>query len=206
MTLNTRVADDQLGQYYRKTAAIADRLGKSLDFGSVMDALQRIHDGKFEKKEVVKSILSLVNDKVASGAIGSFDPHAFYKDRAGLWIGDFFRNNVLSKASAVKNLPAAALTSSDLAKNAYDREIIPCLPAGYEWDISEALARIAQMIEKQPGGKDGELLNNGYANLFYVPGFVVRVLWRAGPREWFVSAWWLDDNYWRAGRRVFVRN
>ena len=48
MTLNTRVADDQLGQYYRRTAAIADRLGKYLDFEAVMSALQRIHDGQLE--------------------------------------------------------------------------------------------------------------------------------------------------------------
>jgi len=47
MTLNVRVTDDQLGRYYRKTAAIADRLGKSLAFDDVMDALQRVHDGQF---------------------------------------------------------------------------------------------------------------------------------------------------------------
>ncbi|MDO8565205.1 MAG: hypothetical protein Q7R67_01075 [bacterium] len=48
MTLNMGVADDQLGQYYRRTAAIADRLGKSLEFEAVMDALQRIHDGQID--------------------------------------------------------------------------------------------------------------------------------------------------------------
>jgi len=48
MTLCTSVADDHLGQYYRRTAAIADRLGKSLDFDSVMKALQRIHDGELD--------------------------------------------------------------------------------------------------------------------------------------------------------------
>lgn len=49
MTLNTGVADDRLGQYYRRTAAIADRLGKSLDFEKVMSALQRIHDGELDR-------------------------------------------------------------------------------------------------------------------------------------------------------------
>lgn len=48
MTLNSRVADDQMGQYYRRTVAIADRLGKSLDFTKVMKALQRIHDGHLD--------------------------------------------------------------------------------------------------------------------------------------------------------------
>ncbi len=42
------VEDDRLGAYYRKTMAIADRLGKSLEFDKVMDALQRIHDGQLD--------------------------------------------------------------------------------------------------------------------------------------------------------------
>ena len=46
MTLSTSVADDRLGQYYRRTAAIAERLDKSLPFDKVMDTLQTIHDGK----------------------------------------------------------------------------------------------------------------------------------------------------------------
>ena len=46
MTLNISVADDQLGAYFRKTAAIADRLGKSLPFEHVMGTLQSLHDGK----------------------------------------------------------------------------------------------------------------------------------------------------------------
>lgn len=155
---------------------------------------------------VMKSILSLVNDKIASDAIKAFGPHAFYKMQDGLWISDSFRDNVLSKAAMVKNLSAATLKSLELTKNAYDREITPCLPQKYEFDISEALARIAQMIEKQPGGKEGDLLNNGYANLFYVPDCVVRVYWNADYRSWRVGAWELDDFCWSAGRRVFVRN
>ena len=46
MTLSTSVTDDRLGQYYRRTAAIAERLDKSLPFNRVMDTLQTIHDGK----------------------------------------------------------------------------------------------------------------------------------------------------------------
>src|SRR3989344_4827167 len=46
MTLSTSVTDDRLGQYYRRIAAIAERLDKSLPFGRVMDTLQTIHDGK----------------------------------------------------------------------------------------------------------------------------------------------------------------
>ncbi|MFH1170448.1 MAG: hypothetical protein V1704_02725 [Candidatus Vogelbacteria bacterium] len=51
MTLNVGVTDDELGQYFRRTIAIADRLGKSLPFDQVMGALQRIHDGRFERDQ-----------------------------------------------------------------------------------------------------------------------------------------------------------
>ncbi|MFA6414571.1 MAG: hypothetical protein WC217_00965 [Candidatus Paceibacterota bacterium] len=155
---------------------------------------------------VLKSILSLVNGKIASDAIKTFDPYVFYEVRDGLWIGDFFRDNVLAKAASVKNLPATTLKSFELTKNAYDRDITACLPQNYEFDISEALARIAQIIEQQPNGKEGDLLNNGYANLFYVPGYVVRVSWGADCRSWGVGAWERDDDGWSAGFRVFVRN
>ena len=53
MTLSIGVTDDQLGQYLRRTLAITDRLGKSLPFDSVMDALQDIHDGKFKILQAV---------------------------------------------------------------------------------------------------------------------------------------------------------
>lgn len=156
-------------------------------------------------KYALKSILSLISDKVASEVIEAFNPRVYYKTRDGLWVGDFFRDNVLSKAGAVTKLPAALLKSFELTKNAYDREITSCLPQNYEFDISETLARIAQMIERQPGGKEGDLLNNGYVNLFYVPGYVVNVNWTAVSRRWRVNAWKLDVNDWFAGDRVFVR-
>lgn len=47
MTMKNIVTDEQLGKYYRRTIAIADRLGKSLPIEKVMHALQCVHDGKF---------------------------------------------------------------------------------------------------------------------------------------------------------------
>jgi hypothetical protein len=45
MTLEKSVTDDQLGKYYRRVNAIVSRLGKSLSYSDVMDALQHLHDG-----------------------------------------------------------------------------------------------------------------------------------------------------------------
>lgn len=185
----------------------------TLDLGTIeavfnklggLDGAKRFLSGAVEV--VLKSVLSLVKDSIPSDPIKEFGLSVFYKTRKGLWISDSFRDNVLVKAAIVKTLPTATLKSMSLIKDAYDREITPCLPPDYEWDVTEALARIAQMIEKQWGGKEGELLNNGYANLFYVPGFVVLVFWYAGDGRWDVGAWELDDNLWDAGLQVFVRN
>lgn len=213
MTLNTRVADDQLGQFYRKTTAIADRLGKSLPFDDVMSALQHIHDGKFNGKAMSQTAAARLLEPfgspvdVAFDAIEEpFDPFAFFKSREGLWVSEYFQSNILSHAKPVAKLPAASMKSFDLTKNAYDREITPALPKDYAFDVSELLARVAQMIEKQPKGKEGDLQHNGYWNIFYVPGLVVLVYWNAGSRKWYVSAWRLDDHYWNYGNRVFSRN
>jgi hypothetical protein len=46
MTLALSVNDDQLGRYFRRMVAIAERGGKSLPFDKLMGMLQVIHDGK----------------------------------------------------------------------------------------------------------------------------------------------------------------
>ena len=46
MTLALSVTDDQLGRYFRRMVAIAERGDKSLPFDKLMDTLQTIHDGK----------------------------------------------------------------------------------------------------------------------------------------------------------------
>jgi len=46
MTLNISVTDEQLGRFFRRACAIAERLGKSLSYDDVMDEFQKIHDGK----------------------------------------------------------------------------------------------------------------------------------------------------------------
>ena len=186
--------------------ALVKNLMSQMAISDPNEAVRRVNAGEWVVIKVVESILSLVNGNVASDAIESFDPHTFYEPRDGLWISNPFRDNVLAKAHAIKKLPAKALKSFDLVQNAYDRDITLCLPQNYEFSIDEALARIAQLIEKQWGGKEGELLNNRYANPFYVPGFVVVVYWHADLRTWRVHAWERDAYHWFAGSRAFSAN
>ncbi len=62
---------------------------------------------------------------------------------------------------------------------------------------------IAGLIARQPKGEEGALLNNGYANLFYLGSCVVDVGWGSGGREWGVNAWRRGDDGWDAGGQVF---
>ena len=64
------------------------------------------------------------------------------------------------------------------------------------------------MIDLQPNGEDGELLNNEYANIFYVlvNGVLVtiNVRWDSDGRRWRVSDWSLGERcHWNADHRVF---
>ncbi len=69
--------------------------------------------------------------------------------------------------------------------------------------------QIADLRDKQMNGEEGQLLTNGYLNLFYVIGkdgvlFVVSLRWRGVGREWFARAWRLGEfGNWDSDRRVF---
>lgn len=150
-------------------------------------------------------VLKLINDNVSLGAIAVYDPKEL-KTRTGLWVSENFVAQRTLTTKSVENLGTLSLSSYQLMKRAYDREITPCLGGNYLFDESELCARIDQMVNLQSNGENGDLLNNGFANLFYVPGFVVRMHWDAVLRGWRVFTWEFGDYYWIAGNRLFVRN
>jgi len=71
------------------------------------------------------------------------------------------------------------------------------------------IAEIYALLKKQANGEVGALLNNGYANIFYVRDIssvlrAVYVFWSG--RGWDVSAYSVAySGEWDAGRRVFSR-
>jgi hypothetical protein len=156
------------------------------------------------------AVLKLVNASVQLDPIASYYPKGF-KTRKGLWVSDDFQSRVGKKAKPVNDLPASSLTSGDLVKNAYDKEIKadPVMPANHVFESeSEFVPYLDQMISKQPNGEEGDLLNNGNWNIFYVAGCVVGVLWNwnSDDREWHVRTWGLGGGGWGAGGRAFGRN
>lgn len=187
-------------------AAAGDRLiAKLTAFGEHVAPAIRAAIDQFSSVPPV--VLKLVNSSVQLDAIASYDPKGF-KTRQGLWISDDFHSRVGKKAKPVNDLPAITLTSGDLVKNAYDKEIKadPVMPANYVFESeSDFVAYLDQMISKQPNGEEGDLLNNGYWNIFYVAGCVVDVRWFSDDRKWRVSTWELDGS-WSAGLRAFGRN
>ena len=198
-----------------KTLGMLADLCHKLQHGShTLEELERFlkRQNPFDLKPAIRTskpkaaVLKLVNDQVALMGSENFDPQAYFQTRPGLWVSEEFVSRVRSKAKPVENLGSATLKSYDLTKAAYDREIKTGLGANHVFDQSELIARLEQMVGKQQGGEEGELLNNGYANLFYLAGWVVYVRWNAGRRRWNVGVWKLDDFHWHEGDRIFSRN
>jgi hypothetical protein len=148
----------------------------------------------------------ILNNVQLSADATTNDPQEYFKTRTGLWVSDDFKNRILTKVQPVENLHPTTLKLFELKKNAYDREITPELGENYLFDESELCARIEQMIEKQPNGEEGDLLNDGHVNLFYVVGYVVGVRRNFDNRGWDVGSWDPDVGSWSAGYRVFSRN
>ena len=151
------------------------------------------------------SVLKLVSNNIQLGPIAAYDPSTLQTCN-GLWISDDFVSRVRSKAKPVENLGSLSLSSYDLTRTAYNREITVGLGEKYIFNESGLCARIDQMISKQPSGEEGDLLNNGLANLFYLAGCVVFAYWDDDYRKWIVRAWGFGGTGWCAGIRAFSTN
>ena len=132
----------------------------------------------------------------------------YFKNRAGLYVWDVFKRRVLAVASTVTTTPATKVTNFKLLKKTIDDGIRAELPEGHVFQgVNIFCSHFAGMIDRQSGGKEGPLLNNGCANIFYVNVgdrvVVVIVGWNAGDQWWGVDACGLRDIVWNAGHCVF---
>ena len=106
-----------------------------------------------------------------------------------------------------EDVPEGMLVPFTLTQSANDSEVITDL--GGEEKAEVTLAEIWRLMKRQANGEEGVLLNNGWANIFYVRDVnlvlrAVRVLWSGDGWRAGASAlggyWWCDD------RQVFSRN
>ncbi|MEQ1561639.1 MAG: hypothetical protein ABL899_02885 [Nitrospira sp.] len=151
---------------------------------------------------VFDTILELVKPDVKVSAHDKFVvADNFKKGNAGIYfIGDNFQKWFGTKVE--EGVPSGTLSSRRLTEQSVDGPIKAELGEGHE----TYLAWLFEKIVAQADGREGELLTNGYANIFYVDGRVVSALWDDGV-GWRVDAYLVTDpGAWNADYRVFSRN
>lgn len=127
-----------------------------------------------------------------------------------LWFGDNFKNWILS-GEIVYVERKGKLIKNDFPNSMTDEEIIRKFKIRPYDSKSDVLSEIRDLILKQPNGEKGELLTDGFANIFYVKlknGDTVAVgaFWRSVAREWLLPALRLGVFVWAGGDRVFSRS
>lgn len=124
-------------------------------------------------------------------------------------VWDNFTNWFLSGDGKTEDpISEQTLRYHKLRKASVDGQIITEL--GGEEKSETTLKEMFSLMEKQKNGEDGVLLNNGYANIFYIRDQngvlrAVHVHWDGGG--WYVDAYSVEDPYgWGDGYQVFSRN
>jgi hypothetical protein len=124
------------------------------------------------------------------------------------YVGDNFTAWFLSDDGKIEDqITEQTLRYGKLCKESADAPIIAEL--GGEEKSETTRTEMYSLMEKQKNGEDGVLLNNGYANIFYIrdAGGVLRAVdvgWRDGG--WRVRAYPVEDpRRWSDGDQVFSR-
>lgn len=190
MTPPKGVTDDQLGRYYRKTMAIADRLGKSLDPNTVLWLLQRIHDGEQFVPDRAGTTLSLV-DTFDAPAIDRFVPKTAFKKTLKpppsqeFWLGsgkvsihcshsyELFKHIFLHGKNGKLETNIGPRTLRICRANDtgdYWTSYVPTILAELGRKHTVRLGHIWHMLELEAAGKPTPLLTDGKKNCFFVYG------------------------------------
>lgn len=155
------------------------------------------------EQAIGRMLVLIPREPVSLTLVERHNPDAYYRNRSGLYVWDDFRSRVVTKAKPVEKGMAIDAEVYELGRDATDKEIEDALPKNHLFDESTLCAIVAELVDKQPGGKAGDLENTGRVNLFYTSSCVVFVYWSASVAGWYVSTWHRDGRRWRAGRRVF---
>lgn len=216
--------NDMLGNVVRKLVEIPTDM-----FGAIYDFLEKLSgdDGRewftefknFLRKKpswtgvVTKTILDFVGTVDVSATTEEFVVKDHYvvntSEHAPVkisFLGENIKNNFLGKVED----PVGEMTLGYYNLKDRSRDIPIITELGGEDAVESTLCAVFALMRKQPKGEDGTLLNNGYANIFYVRDvnqvlWAVCVPWRGDG--WSVYARSVDDSSrWYDGFRVFSRN
>ncbi len=122
------------------------------------------------------------------------------------YLGDNFNEWFLKKAE--EPFPGSTIYGRELNKNSVNSPVLAEL-GGHE-KAETTLTELYTAMKVQPNGEKGALLNNGFANIFYVRDInnilrAVYVLWDGDG--WIVGACSVEGpDAWDAGFLVFSRN
>ncbi|MBU1046912.1 hypothetical protein KKH36_04015 [Patescibacteria group bacterium] len=139
--------------------------------------------------------------------LNSFHLENFFTIREGLWVSDDFKEYISSVAKPIKKEVKTAFFDV-FEKPMTDAEIRKSDSEDYVFKASEFCLCLKDKIVAQSEGEDGELLNNGFVNMFYVHGknnkiIIVTIGWSTNLREWSVYLYRIDSHLWGKGNRVF---
>ncbi|MEX2010564.1 MAG: hypothetical protein WD874_02050 [Parcubacteria group bacterium] len=188
------MSDDKIGSVVRALVGVPKKY-----LGIILDVVNRLNEANADNS-AYRDALANFNKNWRKSLVEALGLKDFFLTRDGLWVSDDFRNRILAKAEIIE---AVGVKNFDLPRDMADAEIEKELSEGHIFDESTVCVVIRDLIEKQWGGTDGVLKNNGYANLFYTPSSVVGVRWGGGRRMWNVDIWVRDGIRWLAGSRAF---
>ncbi|MHB0865442.1 MAG: hypothetical protein ACYC1Y_00840 [Minisyncoccota bacterium] len=193
MTPNARITDEQLGQYYRKTIAIAHRLDTPLAFEKVMHVLDLVHDNLLDKAITVSEPVLALFEPITTidvREIASFIPQEKFREGSvtdGVKIAetssDFKRNFLIITQT---HIAPTTIRIQKLKKQCAGREIMERLGAACEI----MLAHVWELLKAQGAGQPGPLLVNSCKNIAYIRD-------KKGCLQSVYAKWDFDDNGWK---------
>lgn len=169
------------------------------------------------EKAKTEMVVLIVNTIVSTATIAASIEKFVVKDKFKVdtsrkakvkisYLGDNFKEWFLEKTE--ESFAGSTVYGRRLDKGSVDGPILSEL--GGQEKAETTMAEIYAMMERQANGESGALLNNGWANIFYVRDITgtlraVSVCWDG--LGWRVVAGSVADPCeWYAGRRVFSRN
>ncbi|MFA5754593.1 MAG: hypothetical protein WC905_04600 [Patescibacteria group bacterium] len=168
-------------------------------------------------KTVVQTVATLLSAVVSTFAVSATTEKFVAKDKFKVdvskkakvkisYLGDNFKEWFLGKEE--DPFAGSTVSGRNLEKSSVDGSIL--VELGGKEAAKTTLMELYTAMAAQPNGESGDLLNNGWANIFYIEDIngtlrAVFVVW--GVDGWYVSASSVENpREWDAGSRVFSRN
>lgn len=160
-----------------------------------------------------KPKLLIPSRRFTAEVLGSirFDPAEFFKSSEKMFVSSDFQRFILPVAKPTDaGATAGRIKKYQLAQDMSGDDLFKVREQALWENTGEFCWWLAAKLEKQWGGKAGELDNTGNFILSLVKGvsggvFVVSVNWDSVPGSWLVYAWDLSGT-WHAGRSFTSRN